>query len=141
MGFSIRYGKKARERVSLEAENRELKEKIKDLESGHFCPQPQLSKLASTCDCAHSDKHRALDWAAIDKLDAENEQYREALEKIQAWAHAYPLSVFPKPDLKKAHKALKAAGMTLDAISADAMRHVLDGVIKIIEQALKDCNG
>lgn len=52
-----------------------LKEEKKNLLSGHFCPSPQLAKLASICDCAHSDKHRKDDWATIDRLTA-------ALEKI-----------------------------------------------------------
>lgn len=68
----------------------------------------------------------------------ENKRLREALERIQTWAKAYLLKAFPKPDLKKAHEILKAAGMTLDAISADNMRHVLDGVKDIVEQALKE---
>jgi len=72
------------------------------------------------------------------ELDEENERLRGALERIQNWAKAYPLAVFPKPDLKKAHSILKAAGMTLGAISADAMRHVLDGIKNIVEQALEE---
>jgi len=71
----------------------------------------------------------------IDK-EAEVGRLREALERIQTWANAYPLDVFQKPDLKKAHEVLKAAGMTLDAISADVMRHVLDGVKDIVDEAL-----
>lgn len=70
-------------------------------------------------------------------LEAEVEKKQEALERIQTWSKAYPLTAFPKPDLKKAHKVLKAAGMTLDAISADAMHHVLDGVKDIVDEALK----
>ena len=49
----------------------QLEEENKDLISGHFCPSPQLSKLATICDCAHSDRHRALDWARIERLEAE----------------------------------------------------------------------
>ena len=73
----------------------------------------------------------------IKELEAENDKYKDALVRIDTWAKAYPRDIFLKPDLKKAAKILKAAGMTLDAISADAMRHVLDGVKDIIEQALK----
>ena len=71
------------------------------------------------------------------ELEREKAEQAEALERIQTWAQAYPLAAFPKPDLKKAHKVLKAAGMTLDAISADAMRHALSGVKDIVDQALK----
>lgn len=74
----------------------------------------------------------------IEEFEAENDKFKNALLRIDNWTKAYPLDVFLKPDLKKAAKVLKAAGMTLDAISADAMRHVLDGVKDITEQALKD---
>jgi hypothetical protein len=73
----------------------------------------------------------------IDRLTAELEAKDEALHKISNWTKAYPLEVFPKPDLKKAAEVLKDAGMTLDAISADNMRHVLDGIKDIIEQVMK----
>ncbi len=71
-------------------------------------------------------------------LQTEVGKLRKALERIQIWSEAYPLTAFPKPDLKKVAQVLKAAGMTLDAISADAMRHVLDGVKKIVSDALKE---
>ncbi len=52
----------------------------------------------------------------------------EAVASIRQWCDAYPLDVFPEPDLKRAHEVLQAAGMTLDAISASNMRHVLNGI-------------
>lgn len=55
------------------------------------------------------------------------------LARIRDWCDAYPLDMFPEPDLKRAHEVLKAHDMTLDAISAHAMRHVLNGIRKIIE--------
>lgn len=73
----------------------------------------------------------------IKELEEENDKFKDTLVRIDNWAKAYPLDVFLKPDLKKAAKVLNAAGMTLDAISADAMRHVIDGVKDIAEQALK----
>ena len=60
-----------------------------------------------------------------------------ALQRIDNWAKAYPIKAFPEPDLKKAAKVLKDAGLTIDAISASNMRHVLDGVKDITKQALK----
>jgi hypothetical protein len=42
--------------------------------------------------------------------------------------------VFPEPDWAKAARVLKENGMTLDAISASNMRHVLDGVRRIIRE-------
>lgn len=76
----------------------------------------------------------------LERIEAKNERLEDALRKIQNWARAYPLQIFPKPDLKKAARILKAEGMTLDAISADAMRHVIKGVSEIVEQGLKENN-
>jgi hypothetical protein len=62
-----------------------------------------------------------------------------ALQRIVQWSEAYPLAIFPEPDIKRAHEVLKAHGMTVDAISASAMRHVISGVGKIARDAL-DCD-
>ena len=71
-----------------------------------------------------------------DKVDL----YEEALHQIASWATAYPLAVFPEPDkayYKRAHEVLTANGMTLDRLSAAAMRHVVEGVGRIARQALE----
>lgn len=60
----------------------------------------------------------------------------DALRGIVQWSEAYPLDIFPEPDLKKAALALQAVGITLDAISAHCMRHVIDGVGRIAREAL-----
>lgn len=60
----------------------------------------------------------------------------DALQKILSWCEAYPLDIFPEPDLKRAHEVLTANGMTLDSLSAHSMRHVLRGVKGIIDAAL-----
>lgn len=61
----------------------------------------------------------------------------DALQKIVDWSEAYPLSVFPEPDFKKANEVLKANGMTLDAISASNMRHVVKGVGEIARATIR----
>ena len=66
----------------------------------------------------------------------ENDRLREALEQLVTWSEAYPLDIFPEPDLKRAHEVLTAHGMTLDALSAKAARHVIEGVGKIARAAL-----
>ena len=71
----------------------------------------------------------------VEQLEAEKEGMQDKIQQILRWADAYPLTVFPKPDLQKAAEVLKAAGMTLDAISADNMRHVLEGVKRILKEA------
>lgn len=60
----------------------------------------------------------------------------EALQSISQWADAYPLPIFPEPDLAKAAKLLNDGGITLDAISAHCMRHVIAGVGAIAKKAL-----
>ncbi len=70
------------------------------------------------------------------KLMIENEHFAEALERIVQWSDAYPLEIFPEPDFKRAAELLQAGGMTLDAISASNMRHVVVGVGKIAREAL-----
>ena len=55
---------------------------------------------------------------------------------LHEWAQAYPLTVFPEPDLVRAHEVLQAAGMTLDAISAGAMRHVIGQTRKLVTEGL-----
>ena len=72
----------------------------------------------------------------VAELEAANERQDEALNSIKRWADAYPLDVFPEPDFAKAQDLLKAGGMTLDAISASNMRHVVEGVGNIARAAL-----
>ena len=74
---------------------------------------------------------------AYETLDAENDRLRNLFRRLGIWQRAYPLDVFPKPDLKKAHEVLKANDMTLDAIRADTMRDMLGGIEGIVERALK----
>lgn len=69
-----------------------------------------------------------------DRIDA----LTEALHKIVQWADAYPLDIFPEPDWPKAAELLKAGGITLDAVSAHCMRHVIEGVGKIAKEALEE---
>lgn len=82
--------------------------------------------------------------AALAKANEQAERFErgwylrgDALEKLQSWADAYPLTVFPEPDFAKAHELLQAGGMTLDAISASNMRHVINGVRKLVGEGLK----
>lgn len=70
------------------------------------------------------------------QVNAAADRMETALHQIDAWSRAYPLTVFPEPDFAKAAEVLKAAGMTLDAISASNMRHVVEGVGGIARGAL-----
>ena len=77
------------------------------------------------------------DWGiALDSACERADRLEAALERIETWSRAYPLDVFPEPDLKRCAEVLKAAGLTLDAISASNMRHVVEGVGKIATEAI-----
>jgi len=68
------------------------------------------------------------------------EELKGALVRIDNWAKAYSfsLSVLPELDFKKVAKVLKAAGLSLDEVSASNMRHVLAQVKDITKQVLKE---
>ena len=68
----------------------------------------------------------------------ENKRLKEGLESIVAWTKAYPLQAFPEPDFKKVAEVLKAAGLSLEQVSASNMRHVITKIKDITEQALKE---
>ena len=60
----------------------------------------------------------------------------EALRRIVQWSEAYPIDIFPEPDFRAVRRALDAGGLTLDAVSASNMRHVVTGVGKIARARL-----
>ena len=62
------------------------------------------------------------------------EHKQDKLDQIETWTRAYPLQIFPKPDYKKANEVLQKAGLSLGQITGGAMRHVLKGIIEIIEK-------
>ncbi len=70
--------------------------------------------------------------AERDNLDEINERHETALHEIKSWINAYPLDVFPEPDFGEVNFALEEAGLSLSQVSASNMRHVLNGIDKII---------
>jgi len=88
-----------------------------------------VSEAGTTARKRHVERLDAMLVAAehIEKLE-------EALDRIAQWTQAYPLSVFPEPDWKRARALLEASGMTLDSVSAGAMRRVVDGIAGIIAE-------
>jgi len=79
--------------------------------------------------------------AALEEAGAADDRKQDALHQIKQWSMAYPLEVFPEPDLKRANEVLSAAGMSLASISAKAMRHVITQVQKIADGALAKTQG
>jgi len=72
-----------------------------------------------------------------EKAEVLADRYEEALQQIDNWAKAYPLDVFPEPDIKRVREVLAVAGITIDSVSASNMRHVIEGVERITGTALK----
>lgn len=68
-----------------------------------------------------------------EQLKIENEELINKLTRIKEWALAYPIENFPEPDFIKCNSVLTAAGLSLGAISASNMRHVVSQISKIIE--------
>jgi len=66
------------------------------------------------------------------------ERLRKAVERIDRWSKAYPIDVFPEPDWKRVNEVLAASRLSLAAVSASNMRHVVEGVGKIAREALRD---
>ena len=68
------------------------------------------------------------------------ERMEEALQRIQQWTQAYPVRAFPPlaiEDLRHANFALKAIGIDMGALHAEWARHLLKGIGRITEEALK----
>lgn len=101
-----------------------------------FLGQPQTPEQleeikVSAYQSGYSDgkaTERVLAMEPFDRLNAE----------IDNWARAYPESVFPEPDLAKANQALQAEGITLDAVSASAIRFAITRFKKIIDEVLSN---
>jgi hypothetical protein len=73
------------------------------------------------------------------ELKAENERYEDALNRIHNWAQAYPHDVFSELNhyvWQRANRLLENGGVSLTAISASNMRHVIKGVSGIVAAAL-----
>lgn len=90
--------------------------------------EKDAAELNALCDLA-------LRGLAVTEEGA-SDGYEEALQRIAQWADAYPLDIFPEPDFAKVRELLAAGGITVDAVSASCMRHVIEGVGKIVKGAL-----
>lgn len=85
---------------------------------------------------SHDAVNHPTHYTRIADLESENERYEAALQRIMQWAEAYPLDVFPEPDLKRVGEVLQAAGLSLGQVSASNMRHVLSGLGDIARKGL-----
>ena len=93
-------------------------------------------KVATDAEAQLAIRERTSQFHKSNHLAAEKqlEAVRDPAERIKQWCEAYPLDIFPEPDLKLAHKTLKSVGLTLDAVSACSARHVLKGITGYIDR-------
>lgn len=68
---------------------------------------------------------------------AEREKYDALFGEIKEWSEAYPETIFPTPDWEKVRDALEMNGLTLDAVSAANMRHVLNLIQEMADQTIR----
>lgn len=78
-----------------------------------------------------------VDTTLAGQLGKSIERNSRLRTKVEAWLRAYPVKTFPEPDLSKARTLLEAGGITLDAISADVMRHTLGRVMEMINEPME----
>jgi len=98
----------------------------------------------SSGEVPHADAREWMRRASreLAERNAECERMEDALRKIKSWAEAYPVSVFPEPDFARVYQVLTAAGLlTLDAVSASNMRHVITGVQRLVSEGLGEEEG
>jgi len=74
----------------------------------------------------------------INGLTHEITRLRAALKELVNWSEAYPLPVFPEPDLKVAREGLESVGITMDQVSASLIRHVVKRAGEIARKALEE---
>lgn len=120
------YGPKADLCRSLERETIALSAQVRELNEQGLKRTKELCTVTAAYEIM-TDQVR--------ELREKNEILDETLHQIRAWANAYPLSVFPEPNLVKVRALLEAGGITLDAVSASMMRHVLKGVEAMLKTA------
>ena len=80
------------------------------------------------------DKDKIISDFLIEMHKKRIDELENTLQQIKSWCRAYPVKIFPEPDFKKAAKVLKENDMTIDSISASNMRHILEGIQKIITE-------
>lgn len=89
--------------------------------------------------------------AALKKANDQAERFErgwylrgDVLERLQQWADAYPVEVFPevlRQDWQRANEVLAQAGLSMTRMSASNMRHVISGVRKLVDEGLKAQRG
>lgn len=70
-----------------------------------------------------------------DAVAVKLDQMQDVIRQINAWAGAYPRDLFEPPsefERDAARTALKTVGLTVDQFNGHAMRHVAEGMAKLV---------
>lgn len=88
--------------------------------------------IAESLSTGHADTHSQLMLEVLEQYTALLSNHQDMVGRLESWVKAYPLEIFPEPNMKLVAECLKEGGHSLDAVSASGMRHVLNGVAGII---------
>jgi hypothetical protein len=96
--------------------------------------------LFVTCGCGDDDwpQLRFDTVAELDAKDTRIEKLQAALLEIATWAEAYPVEIFPEPDLEGVKQVLIANDMMreMDRMHSSWARHLVSGIGGIARAAL-----
>jgi hypothetical protein len=98
-----------------------------------------LSGEASTIDPDVLQTYIAEQQEVVNDLRLDTlriEGLEKALKSINSWADAYPLISVSEPDFAVCKKALEQAGQKLESVNASNVRHVIETVKRISDEAL-----
>jgi len=70
-------------------------------------------------------------WRLLIQMEERIDDLEETMQKIQQWCDAYPANRFIEPDWEEVKKLLGSSLLT--QVSASNMRHVVDGISKLID--------
>jgi hypothetical protein len=88
--------------------------------------------IAESLSTGHAETHSQLMMEVLEQLNEQRAKHDEMVNRMENWLQAYPLDIFPEPNMELVRECLKEGGHTLDAVSASNMRHVLNGLAGII---------
>ena len=77
--------------------------------------------------------------AELERVKAENDDLEDGLQKVKDWCMAYPLAISSEPDNEVwslANEILAANGINFSQLNISTMRHVVNGIAQIVQDAL-----
>lgn len=97
----------------------------------------RITELVEQADAAYApyrervEAFRAERDSAVEALDKTRERLHDAEEviaKVDNWARAYPLDVFPEPDIARCAELLNTGGQSIERLAAYARRGAIEWI-------------